>query len=357
VRITSVESWMLRFPYNRYAGDALHRQVELVGVYIRTENVRGMGYTYTLTGGGESIKALLDFLLIPRVVGRSLDEIETIWRDLWWLTHRLGKGVSMLAIAALDIALWDARARLEEKPLHRLLGTFHTRLPVYGSGRASPDLSLDELLRATADYMEQGFRAVKIRIGQSGPEEDLRRLRAVRKLVGDDVRLMVDANETLTLSQALWYGRRLEELDVFWFEEPLLSEDIDGHAQLQAHLDLPIAVGEHLLSRYEFQEYIKRGAATIFQPDAAICGGVTEWLKIARLADAASRPIAPHFLTELHVVLAATAPNTIYVEYFPFMDEFWQDSLEVRDGCVIVPERPGHGLSFVPEMFERYRVA
>lgn len=358
MKITRVETWMLRFPYRREAADADSPDVELVGAYVTTEaGGRGMGYTYTLRGGGESIKALLDHLVVPMAEGRDTDEVDVIWREIWWRTHRLGLGVSMLALAALDIAIWDAVARAQAKPLFRVLGGHRPRVPAYGSGRASPRLTLEELVRTSVEFVEQGFGAVKIRVGPAGPEEDLRRLRAVRKAIGDGARMMCDANETLTPGLALRYAGWLRDLDVFWFEEPLLADDIAGHVTVQAHADLPIAVGEHLFSRHQFHDWIQRGAASIFQPDAAMVGGVTEWMKIALLADAAARPVAPHFLTELHVHLAAAVPNSIYVEYYPFMEEFFQERLEVRDGCVLAPERPGHGLEFREDLFRRYRVA
>jgi len=272
------------------------------------------------------------------------------------VTHRLGHGIASLAIAAVDIALWDLRARLAGVSLAAALGQVRDRVPAYGSGRASPTLPVDDLVRLSAEYVSAGFHAVKIRIGRE-PAADAERLRQVRKAVGPGVRIMCDANERLDLPTALWLGRQLVDTGIYWLEEPLLSQDLEGYRRLRAALPIPLALGEHVFSHREFIPYIANGAIDIVQPDACMIGGLSEAMKIGRVAEAFGLALAPHFMTELHVHLAAALPRATYVEYYPFMDDLLTEGLVVEDGHVLVPKGPGHGVQFTDEAWKRYRVA
>lgn len=356
--VSAIESWILRFPQNREHRDYAGAEMELIGVTLRTEEGgSGIGYTWTVNwGGGESIKALIDHVLAPRVIGRDIADYPGIWQDLWWVTHRLGRGISMMALAAIDIALWDVIAKEQGVPLAKALGQVKDRVPTYSSGRASPALSTEELVHTSVDSVEQGFRAVKLRVGLD-PAGDLGRIGAVRAAVGPGVRIMCDANERLDLATAQWLGRGMLEHDVFWFEEPLPNEFVEGHRRLAETLPMAIAVGEHLFSLWDFSRYVEAGAASILEPDVCMLGGVTEWMRVADLALAHGLPISPHFVPEIHVHLAAAVQNSIYVESFPMMDDMLVHQLEVADGHVLVPDRPGHGLEFQDWVWERYRVA
>jgi L-alanine-DL-glutamate epimerase-like enolase superfamily enzyme len=355
--IENVESWILRFPYHPGAADAPGQMVELAGVFVHTdEGTRGMGFTYSFCSAGRSIKALIDDVLAPAVVGRQLVERACLWDELWGMMRRLGAGVTLLALSALDTALWDAAARAQGMALHRLLGTHRTRIPVFGSGNYSPALTTEKLVDNARRDIDRGFDAIKVRIGGRAVEEDVERLAGVRAAIGDKVRLMTDAAELLTLAEATWVSPRLNDINIYWLEEPLPSEDLIGYRDLQARVDFPLALGEHFFTRFQFLDCLRLGAAQVLQPDVAIVGGVTEFMRIVELAKGFGRPIAPHLVTDLHVQLAAASPNTIYVEHFPFTDHLWEEGLEVREGTVLVPDRPGHGLDFRPSIFDECRV-
>ncbi len=178
----------------------------------------------------------------------------------------------------------------------------------------------------------------------------------MREAAGPSVRLMVDCNERLDFATALWFGRRLEELDVFWLEEPLVADDVDGHARLASQLHLPIAAGEHLMGRFEFARYIGQRAASVLQPDAPLMGGVSEWMRVATLAEASNLSVSPHFLPELHVHLAAAAKACSYVEHFPLIDDLLVETLPSSGGMVTPPNRSGHGIAWDEEALERFRV-
>ena len=358
MKLASLESWILRFPSYHAAMERQEEFFELIGVTLRdASGASGIGWTFTSDyGGGESVKALLDTLLLPRLHGRDAREIEAINAELFHVTHRLGYGITSLAIAAIDIALWDLKARSDGVSLARALGQVRDRVPAYGSGKASPTLPVDELVTLSADYVSSGFDAVKIRVGRQ-PSQDGERIRRVREAVGPAVRIMCDANERLDLATALRLGRELADQGVHWLEEPMLSQDLEAYQRLRAALPIPLALGEHVYSRREFLPYISGKAIDIVQPDVCMIGGISEAMKVARVAEAHGLPVAPHFMTELHVHLAAALPNAVYVEYYPFLDAILEKGLVVDKGHVLVPEGPGHGIAFTADAWKRYRVA
>lgn len=356
--VTDATSWVLRFAM---PADHRHRRdefMELIGVTLRDgDGGTGTGFTFTVEdGGARAVQALLDDVILPGLIGRGPTEAPWCWDEGRRRTHRLGRGISMMAIAAADIALWDLRARREGRPLAATLGAARDRVPGYGSGRGSAVIPVHQLAEANAEYAAMGLRGVKIRVGLD-PRTDIDRVVAVREAIGDSTLLMCDANERLDLPQALWLGSRLADHDVYWFEEPLPSEQVAAHARLRAALPMAVAVGEHLFDRWQFQEYLAAGAADIVNPDACMSGGVTEFMRIAELAAIHGVALSPHFMTPLHIHLAAAAPSAAFVEWFPFMDQLLQQPLEVHDGDVMVPARPGHGIEFDPDAFEHHRVA
>ena len=357
MKITDVESWMLVIPQNAEHRDFDDAKMELIGTTVMLDTGhQGIGYTWTVDfGGGEAIKALIDHVMIPRVIGRSAHEHKSIWKDLWWATNRMGSGVPNMAIAAIDIAIWDAMSRANDLPLAAMIGQVRDRVPTYSSGRASPNLTVEELVATAVDSVANGFDAVKLRVGKD-PHLDIERLEAVREAVGPSVRLMCDANQRMDLATAQWLGQRMSPFDVFWYEEPVGHEQVQAHHHLRTVLPMSIAVGEHLFSLWDFVRYVEADAAGIFQPDVCMVGGVTEWLRIAELGLAHGIPIAPHFVPELHIHLAAATQNTIYVESFPMLDELITHQLEIENGQMLVPERPGHGLEFHDWVWERYKV-
>jgi L-alanine-DL-glutamate epimerase-like enolase superfamily enzyme len=318
------------------------------------DGASGLGLTFGLTGGAGAVKHLIDNDLTSLVSGTRLDHWPATWETVWARTHRLGRGHALPALSALDLAVHDLEAKRRGLPLYRHLGAHVDSVEIYGSGRATHQMDVMQLVEGTQRYLDEGLRAVKLRAGALGVEQDVARIAAVRESVGDGVRLMVDCNERLDLPTALWFAQRLTELGVYWLEEPLRSEDIEGHRRLGEQTGLPIAVGEHLLGRFEFAQYLQRDAATVLQPDPPLSGGVTEWRRISAIAEAGSAYLSPHFLPELSIHLAASVPNCPYVEHFPTLDEVLLETIEIRDGRAVPPERPGHGLLFDPDALEHF---
>lgn len=358
VDIIKAETWILRLPFVRTSRDFDDAHHELIGVTLHTASgTSGTGFCFvTDHGGGVAVKALLDDVLLPRLYGRSVYDTKRIWHELSALTHRMGHGINSFAIAAIDIALWDLRAQHNGHSLARELGQVWDTVPAYGSGKASPLLSVDELVELSVGYVAEGFGAVKVRVGKE-PEADVSRVRAVRDAVGDDVRIMCDANERLDLPTAMWLGRRLADLDIYWFEEPVVSDDIGAHQRLAQALPMPIVGGEHLCSAREFVPFVTAHALDVLQPNVAMVGGITEVMRVGELAAAHGLGFAPHFLSELHIHVAAALDNTTYLEFFPFLDEYVEVPLRAENGRVVVPDRPGHGIQFQEWVWDRYRTA
>jgi L-talarate/galactarate dehydratase len=358
MRIEDCETWILRFPVTPDARDDEDDFVEVIGVNLRTdEGVDAMGFTFTDDGGGgRAVKALLDDLLVPAIKGIEVEPPRAIWPRLWECVHQLGRGASTMAIAAIDIALWDLQARRNGRSLAKELGQVHDRLPAYGSGKASPFHPIPELVRLTMTFIDEGVKAVKLRVGVD-PVADVHRVAAVREAVGPDVRIMCDANERLDVATATWLGHRFADLDVFWFEEPIARDDVAGYRRLREALPMPMAGGEHLFGANDFVPFVDAGALDILQPDACYCGGITEMMRVGELAAIHGLAFAPHHVTELHVSVAAALPSAIYVEYFPMLGELLAHDLEVEDGHVLVPDRPGHGIEFVDSAWSEFRVA
>ena len=312
-----------------------------------SDGAAGTGYSYTIGTGGSSVMRLLADHLAPRLIGRDADRIEAIWHELEFATHATTIGaVTAIALAAIDTALWDLRARKQGLPLWKLAGGAKDRCPLYttegGWLHIEPEALVEDALKAKG----QGFRGSKVKIGKPHGAEDFARLAAVRKAVGDGYEIMTDCNQGFTVDEAIRRAERLRDLDLAWIEEPLPADDIDGHMRLSASTATPVAVGELLYSIRHFREYMQKGACSIVQVDAGRIGGITPWLKVAHAAEAFDMPVCPHFLMELHVSLVCAIPNGRYVEYIPQLDDLTGKSMRIVDGRAIAPSEPGIGIDW-----------
>jgi L-alanine-DL-glutamate epimerase-like enolase superfamily enzyme len=354
MRIEYIESKLIKIPLGQGRGGSGATEVEVILVEVcSNEGLKGTGFSYALTGGGSSIKKMIDDTLTPFLLGKEEKDWDKIWYQIWDKTHRLGKGVSLPSLSALDIAVWDLRGKISGKPLYELLGAQKEKVFIYGSGRATHGMSIDQLIEGALSYQEEGYTSVKLRAGALGLNEDIKRIHAVRNHV-PDMQIMVDCNERFHYADALWFGKHLEQLDIYWMEEPLVSDDVEGHRRLAEQLKMNIAVGEHLQGRFEFVQYLQKGAASIFQPDAPLVGGISEWKRIATIAEGFGVLVSPHFLPELHVHLAASTTNCISIEHFPLIDEVLGETLKIENGYAVPPERPGHGMVWDWEKIKNY---
>ena len=361
MKITRAEAYLCDLAVERPRTDAIQAFTKQETIFVELETddgVQGTGYSYTIGTGGRAVLQLLRVDLLHRLIGEDALRIEAIWQKLFWATHGTVVGaITSLALAAIDIALWDVRGKALGQPLWLLAGGASPRVPLYDTEGGWLHLSTEDLVAGARQAIAQGWPGVKLKVGKPSPFEDLERLRAVREAVGPHVHIMVDANQSLTYPEAKRRARLFEDIDPFWFEEPLPAEDIGGHARLAASTSVPIAVGESLYSPSHFREYLASGGAGIIQPDVARIGGITPWLKTAHLAETFNVKVAPHFLMELHVSLAAAIPNALYVEYIPQLRAITTAEMAIVDGYAIAPFEPGIGIAWDREAIARRRVA
>lgn len=330
---------------------------ETVMVTVRCDDgSTGTGYTYTIGTGGSSIVALLQDHLAPRLIGRDPQHYEAIWRDLFFHTHATAVGaITSLALAAVDTALWDRNARVANLPLWQLAGGAQSRVPVYTTEGGWLQIPQAQLVEQTLAAQAAGFLGAKVKVGKPHVAEDIARLSAVRAAVGLGFELMVDANQSFTVSEAVRRARQYEAIDLAWFEEPMPAEHVRAHAQLLASTSVPVAVGESMYHLSQFAEYIQQGACSIVQADVARVGGITPWLKIAHLAEAHNIAMCPHFLMEIHVSLCAAVPNGRWVEYIPQLDDLTTSRLQIEAGHAVAPSTPGLGIEWDPAQLKARR--
>ena len=312
-----------------------------VRVVVHTdEGVSGTGEAWfgRLSGAPEALGAIIEHELKPLVIGREVAEVRGIHQALLRETEYHGSfGLTMFGISAIDSALWDCWGKALGVPCWKLWGGVHERIPAYAMvGWLS--YSDDEVQRVCAQAVEQGFQAVKIKVGYTTLAEDVRRVRVVREAIGDGVRLMVDANQSLSTAEALVRGRAFQDLDCYWWEEPIPADDIDGYAALADALDLPVAAGENLYTVQDFARFLRRDALDIVQPDLRRAGGPTALLQIGLMAAAFRKPYASHAGGADHLNVMACLPNVIYLET-GLVDP--GSPLRLEDGCVRVPQQPG----------------
>lgn len=314
---------------------------------VADDGAEGTGYAYTIGVAGSSVTALIRDHLAPYLIGRDPANVEGIWNGMLFFTHATTVGaITALAMAAIDTALWDMRCRRADLPLHVMAGGMRERIPVYTTEGGWLHLEPAQLVEQTLAAREEGFQGAKIKVGKPRLAQDMQRLGAVRAAVGDDFELMVDANQSFTLAEAIRRAHGYATLDLAWFEEPMPAEHVAAHAQLLASTSVPVAVGESMYHPAQFAEYLRQGACSIVQADVARVGGITPWLKIAHLAEAHGIAICPHFLMELHVSLCAAVPNSRWVEYIPQLDDLTSSRLLIQDGCAQAPQTPGLGIEW-----------
>lgn len=351
-RIEAIEVRHYRIPLPVVLSDSTHGDMThsgLIAAVVRdSDGGEGLGYTYTVNDiGSRAVRSFVEHDLAPVLTGEDPREIERLWERMWWHVHFCGRGgAAAFAMAALDVALWDLEGRRRGEPLWRLLGGHHRRVPAYAGG-IDLDFTLDALLDQTRGFLERGFGAIKMKVGRKRLAEDVERVAAVRELVGPDFPLMVDANMRWRAHEAVAAARALAPFGPVWLEEPVIPDDVDGLARVAAEGGVPIAAGENLHSVYEFERTIAHGGVSFPEPDAATLGGITPWLKVARLAEARNLPVTSHGIHDIHVHLLGAVPNGSWLEFHGFgLERFLAAGpLRLEDGCAAAPERPGHGVA------------
>jgi L-alanine-DL-glutamate epimerase-like enolase superfamily enzyme len=309
------------------------------------EGHTGLGFSYSKRAGGPGLYAHAKEIA-PQLLREDPNDIARLWTKLVWAGASVGRsGLATQAIAAFDNALWDMKAKRAGLSLAKLLGAHRDSVRCYNTSGGFLSTPIEQVLENIDRSVDVGIGGIKIKVGQPDFAADLARLESVHQHLGNRAALMVDANQQWERATALRAGRVLERFNLVWIEEPLDAYDAEGHAQLAAALDTPIASGEMLTSVAEHWELIRQNAVDVIQPDAARVGGITQFLKILALAEHKGLSLAPHFAMELHIHLAAAYSREPWVEHFDWLDPLFNERLEIRDGRMVVPNRPGIGVT------------
>lgn len=361
-QVTAVTSRTYRLPMPRPWGPAVGEGPTVTSQYLIATTVdssdggSGQGFSWAVRAGAQAVQAMVDADCRPAAVGGPVAP-EAAWDRLWWHLREAGGGVTTLAMAAIDIGLWDLRGRVAGLGLADLLGRQRGRVPVYASG-VNRHLTLDELSEQVSRWVAAGHTRFKIKVGQPGLDEDIERVAAVRRIIGPGRLLMLDANQLWDLPAARRAARALAPFDIFWLEEPLPAEDIPAYAALRAAIDIPVAAGESLYTEAQFRDVLLAGAVDYLQPNVCRVGGVTPFLRIARLARLFGIPVMPHLLPDISGQLALCLPLPAMIEDIDGGSFAALGALARPSGVVITGDSleaqtpPGHGLVFATDALE-----
>lgn len=371
MKITDVRTATVAIPVKRPTAISTRPLAvrEFVLVWVRTAGgLEGVGYTYAGTVGGRMTQVAVDTVLKDMLIGQDARYTELLWERMFKQSLLVGRRGAMLrAIAAVDIALWDALGKAHGEPLYRLLGAFRDEVPAYASGGYyRPDADpLAEVAGEMGRYVERGFTDFKMKVGGLSIAEDAARVRVARETVGQQARLALDANNAYNdVPTALRAADAFAPYDIWWLEEPTYPDALPASAEVARRAPMPVATGEIEATRWGFRDIIQAGAAQILQPDAVVLGGVSEWMKVAHLAAAHDMVVAPHWNANLHAHLVAAAANGLTVEFFALDEDIYnfeqlvapENRLVAKGGKIRLPERPGIGVVLEEQMVEKYRI-
>jgi D-arabinonate dehydratase len=359
MKITSIESFVLTVPAPQPMARNYAHQKLVVADISTDEGVAGLGYSLVFGGGGaEAVHAYLKTRLAPALIGEDPLFVERLWEKMFRVDMGIKKqGIAAYALSALDIGLWDIAGKSAGLPLYKLWGAVTNSIPAYGSGGWSK-YSERELITEAEKYAALGCKHYKMKIHHADPRENRKRIEAVQSALGRELRLMVDVNQRLDVLANIRQAQLLEDLDLVWYEEPVLADDLDACAEVARAIKIPVATGENNYTRYEFRELIERSAARYLMPDVCRALGFSETLRIGRLAAAHQVPVAPHVVHELSLQVVGALSNGFLVEFIDWTPLDLFDGMPAcQDGHFLIPDRPGHGMALSRSAKEKYRTS
>lgn len=366
MKITGAESFLLNVPIGKNIADSMQSvsHLEFAGLIVDTDDgPQGTGYTVTVGYGGSVIQDALDTLFIDDLAGKDPFNVREIWQQLYYgKSHWIGRaGATTMAQSAVDIALWDIVAKASGRPLWQALGGGRSSdIPIYNTHGGWLNYSIEQLVDEALDFVQQGYKALKMKVGLEDSRQDFRRVEAVRKAIGDDIILMVDANQKWDLYQASLATKMLQDLDLSWVEEPLHPDDIRSHRVLKTRTSIPVALGEHVYTVQAFRDYIENSTVDVVQVDVCRIGGITPWLEVASLANAFNLRVCPHAgdLMQVHQHMVKAIPNHWLLEVIPLWDEGpFVHQIQLDRGICKTPLEPGASTEFTKQAFDEFRVS
>lgn len=356
MKITAIKTSLMKVP-NEAPVNSYYPHVTYVVARIQTDQgVEGLGYTMLMGGmGAESVLAYLEHNLKPLLMGENPIQVGRLWTKMYDNDRGLRKkGIPMYAISAVDIALWDIIGKSMDRPLYQILGQHVDKIPVYGSA-GFLSYTVDQIVKEAQGFIEKGVKHYKFKLGRPDVMENVERVKAVRKALGDKIEILVDANQRWDVATNIRVGRALADVGLYWYEEPVYADNIEQCAEVARNIPCPVATGENEYTRYGFRDLIQAKAAQFLNPDIHRAGGFTAMMEISHLAAAYDVKIAPHLVPELSVTVMAAIPNGSLVEVLAGSPVgLWRDPLEISNGHLPLPKGPGHGMEFSKEAIKKY---
>jgi len=357
MKITRIDVTPLSVPVEKsFVGSVQFREFNPIVVEAFTEEgLSAHGITMVFNSlNVKPLKACVD-AVAETVVGLDVFNWAQQWDTAWKMASRIGhNGFGVFALAAVDMALWNLRAKALEMPLAKVLGGYRDEVPVYASNYLWRDRTIDELQKEAADLVSQGFPAVKMRMGWKSSKEDIARLAAVREAVGPDIDIMVDVLWVWGVPESIMMGRQMEKYGVYWLEDPIPSHNVEGLSEIAAALDMPVVSGEDVALKRGFRRLFEEKATDIAMIDVQAVGGVTEWMKVAAMAEAFNLPVVSHLFDEFSLHLVAAIPNGIWTEHMPWWEAIYQDPPQPKNGTIKVPQVPGIGYELDRDAMKRF---
>jgi L-alanine-DL-glutamate epimerase-like enolase superfamily enzyme len=331
----------------------------VVAEIITDAGIKGLGYSLVFGGGGaEAVLAYLDTRLKPLLLGEDPREVERLWEKMYRGDRGVRRvGLAGMALSALDIGLWDIAGKAAGLALYKLWGAYTDRVRCYGSGGWGKYTQKD-LIGEAERYAAMGCRYYKMKIHDPDPRANRKRVEAVRRALGDGVRMMVDVNQKLDVLGNLRQAALLEDLDLVWYEEPVIADDIAACSEVSKKINIPVATGENNYTRYEFRDLIERKAARYLMPDVCRANGYSEVLKIGHLAAAHQVAVSPHVVYELSIQICGALANGFLVELMDWMPpDLFEEIPQCKDGEIRIADRPGHGMTLARGALAKYRTS
>lgn len=360
MKIENIRILQVDLPLPKPLVTAIHKTTSVGCVLVAIETDTGVvGENYIFSLNQQRLPAFAAIIesLKPYLIGKNPMMVEQIWQQMWADLNPIGqKGMAVSAVSALDTALWDIIGKQAELPLYQLFGGCRDRVRTYASSGLWLSDSIDQLIAEAEQFIAQGFQAMKLRVGSADIKQDVQRAAALRAAVGDDIDILTDANQSLSPRQAMTLARQLEPYDIYWLEEPVAADDLNGQQRVMHSSNIQIASGETDYGCAGMKTILDARCTDVLMPDLQRIGGLSEFRRAAALAASYHMPISTHIFTEQSLAIAGSAANCISVEHVDWFAALYNETVEIEQGDIVLPQRPGIGFSFNYQCIAEYQL-
>ena len=351
--IKSIKTKIVSVPFSDppKTGFLTLEKLDLLIVQIETKDgIIGTGHLHPLAGGLKTLEMCVNEMLKPLLIGETIKDIEALWTKMWNATFIQGRmGITVMAMSALDIALWDCYGRTKKMPLWKVWSGKSQALPVYGSG-CYRGLGHDGMIEKAEKYVKLGFKSIKMQVAHCFTnDEDIANVRDMRKALGDNIGIMIDVNQGWGVEETIKVSKEIEKYNPEWLEEPVMADDFEGYEEICKSISIPVVTGENNFTHNDLLPFMKNKKISILQPDI-MRGGYTNLIFTSNLANEYGIKIAPHMFPELSIHIVASIKNPSWLEYMGWYDHLWQEPLLPVNGTLKPSDRPGHGMDFKSEI-------